>query len=35
MYENKHSYNTIIGHEAILEEERFKQFKEDTNRERE
>jgi hypothetical protein len=35
MYENKHSYNSIIGHEAVLEEKRFAKLKDGIRQERE
>lgn len=34
MYENKYSYNSIIGHEAVLEEKRFTKLKDGVRQER-
>jgi len=35
MYENKHSYNSIIGHETVLEEKRYAKLKDGVRVERE
>ena len=35
MYENKYSYNSIIGHETVLEEKRYAKLKDGVRVERE